>query len=48
MKKTCFFKNREDLGRGHIKKGSSKENIQDLTKEDDDLSDEEMFEFECE
>jgi len=31
-----------------LKEGSSKENIQDLTKEDDDLSDEEMLEFECE
>ena len=31
-----------------LKEGSSKENIQDFTKEDDDLSDEEMLEFECE
>ena len=31
-----------------LKEGSSKENIQDLTKEDDDLSDEDMLEFECE
>jgi hypothetical protein len=31
-----------------LKEGSSKENIQGLTKEDDDLSDEEMLEFECE
>ena len=31
-----------------LKEGSSKENIQDLTSEDDDLSDEEMLEFECE
>ena len=30
------------------KEWSSKENIQDLTREDDDLSDEEMLEFECE
>ena len=28
--------------------GSCKENIQNLTKEDDDLSDEEMLECECE
>ena len=28
------------------KEGSSKENIQDFTREDDDLSDEEMLEFE--
>jgi hypothetical protein len=31
-----------------LKEGSSKENVQDLTREDDDLSDEEMLEFECE
>jgi hypothetical protein len=31
-----------------LKEGSSKENIQDLTKEDDDLSDEEMLKFKCE
>ena len=31
-----------------LKEGSSRENIQDLTKEDDDLSDEDMLEFECE
>ena len=31
-----------------LKKGSSKKNIQDLLREDDDLSDEEMLEFECE
>jgi hypothetical protein len=31
-----------------LKEGSSKENIQDLTQEDDNLSDEEMLEFECE
>ena len=31
-----------------LKEGSFKENIQDLTREDDELSDEEMFEFECE
>ena len=31
-----------------LKKGSSKENIQDLAREDDDLSDEDMLEFECE
>ena len=31
-----------------LKEGSSKENIQDFTREDDDLSDEEMLEFECE
>ena len=30
------------------KKGSIKENIQALTGEDDDLSDEEMLEFDCE
>jgi hypothetical protein len=31
-----------------LKEGSSKENIQGLTKEDDDLSDKEMLKFECE
>jgi hypothetical protein len=31
-----------------LKEGSSKENVQDLTREDDDLSDEEMLEFDCE
>ena len=31
-----------------LKERSSKENIQDLAREDDDLSDEEMLEFECE
>jgi hypothetical protein len=31
-----------------LKEGSSKENVQDITREDDDLSDEEMLEFECE
>jgi hypothetical protein len=31
-----------------LKEGSSKENVQDLTRGDDDLSDEEMLEFECE
>jgi hypothetical protein len=31
-----------------LKERSSKEKIQDLTTEDDDLSDEEMLEFECE
>jgi hypothetical protein len=31
-----------------LKEGSSKENIQDLTRKGDDLSDEEMLEFECE
>ena len=31
-----------------LKKGSCKENIEDLTREDNDLSDEEMLEFECE
>ena len=31
-----------------LKEGSSKENIQDLTRKDDDLSDEEMLEFKCE
>jgi hypothetical protein len=31
-----------------LKEGSSKENIQDLTRKCDDLSDEEMLEFECE
>ena len=30
----------------YLKEGSSKENIQDLTREDDDLSDEDMLEFE--
>jgi hypothetical protein len=31
-----------------LKEGSSKENVQDFTREDDNLSDEEMLEFECE
>jgi hypothetical protein len=31
-----------------LKEGSSMENVRDLTGEDDDLSDEEMLEFECE
>ena len=36
------------LLKNDLKNGSSKENIQDLAKEDDDLSDEDMLEFECE
>jgi hypothetical protein len=31
-----------------LKEGSSKENVEDLTREYDDLSDEEMLEFKCE
>ena len=31
-----------------LKEGSSKQNIQDHTREDGDLSDEKMLEFECE
>jgi hypothetical protein len=31
-----------------LKEGSSKENIQDLTRKGDDLSDEDMLELECE
>jgi hypothetical protein len=31
-----------------LKEGSSKENIQDLTRKSDDLSDVEILEFECE
>ena len=31
-----------------LKGGSSKDNIQDLAREDDDLSVEDMLEFECE
>ena len=37
----------KSLSEKDLKEGSYEENIQDLAREDDDLSDEEMLEFKC-
>ena len=47
VKMTCLSIYWTTFGKS-FERGSSKENIQDLTKKDDDLSDENMLEFECE